>query len=110
VNLLSGLDPRLRPYAQYLLAAVRTVDPGAVITSTRRTYAEQKALWDRWQAGLSKYPAARPGTSDHELGLAFDIDSEPEILAAAGELWERMGGRWGGHFNDPIHFGVKKAQ
>ena|SRR5688572_23019076 len=107
---MSGLDPRLRPYAEYLLAAIRTVDAGAVVTSTRRTRAEQQALYDRWKAGLSRYPVAKPGTSDHELGLAFDIDSEPEVLAAAGQLWESWGGRWGGHYNDPIHFGVRKAE
>lgn len=27
-------------------------------------------------------------------------------LRAAGELWESWGGRWGGRFNDPIHFEV----
>ena len=110
MNNLSGLDPRLRPYAEYLLARIRAVDPGAVVTSTRRTYAEQKALYDRWKAGLSKYPAAVPGTSDHELGLAFDIVADDAVLEAAGALWESMGGRWGGRFKDPIHFGVRKAE
>ena len=36
-----------------------------------RTYAEQKALWDKYGAPR----AARPGTSRHETGLAADVVS-----------------------------------
>lgn len=41
----------------------------------------------------------------HELGRAFDLGGLSEDqLAGLGALWRRMGGVWGGSFNDPIHF------
>jgi len=42
----------------------------------------------------------------HELGLAFDLWVNDETqLADLGQVWEsNMGGVWGGHFKDPIHF------
>lgn len=42
----------------------------------------------------------------HELGLAFDLWINDESqLSDLGEVWEKdMGGVWGGHFKDPIHF------
>ena len=48
-----------------------------------RTRAEQEALWDRRHT--NPYPVARPGTSDHERGLAVDIPRSevPAVLAVA---------------------------
>jgi hypothetical protein len=42
----------------------------------------------------------------HELGLAFDLHINDESqLSDLGQVWEeQMGGVWGGHFRDPIHF------
>ncbi len=41
----------------------------------------------------------------HELGLAFDLHVNDESqLTDLGTVWEQMGGVWGGHFKDPIHF------
>lgn len=41
------------------------------VVSGFRSRAEQQALWDRRH--LNPYPVARPGTSDHERGLAVDV-------------------------------------
>jgi LAS superfamily LD-carboxypeptidase LdcB len=101
-----GLHPQLVPYAEALVAAMRAVDPSTRITSVRRSTTEQARLYRRYLAGLSRFPAAPPGRSKHELGLAFDVVARADTLAAAGALWEKWGGRWGGRFNDPIHFEV----
>lgn len=103
---IAGLVPELRPYAEYLLAAMRAVDPSTRLTSVRRSRTEQSRLYRRYLAGLSLFPAAPPGSSKHEQGLAFDIVARDSTLRAAGALWESWGGRWGGRFNDPIHFEV----
>lgn len=104
--LFSGLQPFLRPYAEELL---RIAGPRAHLTSVRRSRRQQTLLWRRFLAGLSKYPAAPPGTSDHEKGLAFDIYSEDKgLLRYLGQIWESWGGVWGGRFGDDIHFAAPK--
>lgn len=107
----SGLHPSLTPYADYLLAYIRQRDPTARVSSVRRSSSEQRRLYNRFLAGLSIYPAAPPGKSKHEgqpqwggYSVAFDIVANAAALAAGGKLWESWGGRWGGRFNDPIHF------
>jgi hypothetical protein len=40
----------------------------------------------------------------HERRRAIDIEAPLPILTDMGELWEWWGGRWGGRFDDPIHF------
>lgn len=97
---LSGLQRWLQPYAEWLAAQF----PRLQITSVRRSRTDQLKLW--YNRAHNPYPVAPPGTSKHELGLAFDMVGPDDQLRAAGALWERMGGRWGGHFNDPIHFEV----
>jgi hypothetical protein len=63
-------------------------------------------LYRRFLAGQSRFPAAPPGNSAHELGLAFDLWVNDESqLTDLGQVWESyFQGVWGGHFHDPIHF------
>jgi hypothetical protein len=80
------------------------------VTNTKRSRKTQSDLYVAYQAGLSPYPAARPGHSQHELGLALDITTNDRSrLRDAGALWESFGKgfRWGGRFGDPIHFDYK---
>lgn len=99
-----GLHPQLVPYAAALLSFMLARDPSARVTSVKRSRTEQARLYRRYLAGLSLFPAAPPGKSKHEKGIAFDIVARDETLAAAGKIWESWGGRWGGRFKDPIHF------
>jgi len=119
---LNTLQPWFRPYAVYLVRTgkwynqVYDWDRGGgplVVTSTRRTPQEQYRLYQDWLRGKSKIPAAPPGQSMHELGLAFDIArlgidpfTDP-LLNFLGEIWREMGGtylgQWGGG-GDPVHF------
>ena len=52
----------------------------------------------------------------HRLRLAFDINLfnaagtymvDKESHRPLGEYWERMGGTWGGHFDDPNHYSLE---
>lgn len=96
----SGLQPWLRPWAQALVAYF----PQLQITSVRRSRTDQLRLW--YTRANNPYPVAPPGTSKHELGLAWDMVGPSETLALAGRVWESWGGRWGGRFRDEIHFEV----
>lgn len=101
---LQQLIPALRPYANRLLAEAARRGFRVQLTSVRRTTGVQTKLYRDYLAGRSKYPAAPPGHSMHELGRAFDITGTAAQLRSLGSLWESWGGTWGGRFNDPIHF------
>lgn len=106
---LQTLDPRLAPWAKHLYAIGKYYDGRLVVTSARRSPAKQARLYDDYIRGLSKIPAAPPGGSLHQYGLAFDlarIGKSPlgdPLLAYLGRLWESWGGRHGGQ-RDPVHF------
>jgi hypothetical protein len=100
---LSELIPDLQPFARDLLRAAGAAGLMPRITSTRRTYAEQKRLYDRYLAGASEYPAAPPGHSAHEYGYALDMIVSPlSALADVGDWWRQQGGLWGP--GDAVHF------
>jgi hypothetical protein len=96
---LDLLQPWLRPWARKLLATA----PTAVVTSTVRTRTQQARLWRRFKAGLTQFPAAPPGRSSHEYGLAFDVKASDRVLNRLGATWRSWGGIWGGDY-DRIHF------
>jgi hypothetical protein len=75
------------------------------VVSGLRTRAEQEALWERRHT--NPYPVARPGTSDHERGLAIDVSRSAvsELVAVAGSagLCRPL------PETDPVHFVVCAA-
>jgi len=103
---LKRLQPWLMPYAEWLVwaapyAGARTVR----ITSVTRSRAQQRALYRRFLAGRSRFPAAPPGRSKHEYGLAWDMVTEPfSVLDTLGGWWKQLGGTW--NPSDRIHFEV----
>jgi D-alanyl-D-alanine carboxypeptidase len=98
----TALIPQLRPFASELVRAAGAAGLQPRVTSTRRSFSQQKRLYDRYLAGLSPYPAAPPGHSAHEYGFAFDMISLDN--AACGDYWESLGGIWGGRGGDDVHF------
>lgn len=111
--MFSDLIPELRAPARDLVAAAGAAGLQPRVTSTTRSYAQQKRLYDRYLAGMSPYPAAPPGHSAHEYGWAFDMIVSPlDALADVGAYWEQQGGVWGGRIGDDVHFeypGFKEA-
>lgn len=68
----SGVDVSLvDPLASRLLSVLELFGGRVLIISGRRSLAEQQALWDAYLAGGNL--AARPGTSNHERGMAADL-------------------------------------
>lgn len=104
---LSGLQPWLKPYAEWLVSRAGYAGARSVrITSVRRSRAQQSALYSNFLRGRSDYPVAPPGQSKHEYGLAWDMVTEPySALHTLGALWTRRGGEWSP--TDPIHFAAR---
>lgn len=101
---LNDLQPFLRPYARWLVSAAPYAGARSVrVTSVLRSRAQQQLLYSNFLRGRSQYPVAPPGSSKHELGLAFDMVTEPySALATLGAWWRQLGGEWSP--TDPIHF------
>lgn len=75
-----------------------------VITSTVRTRAEQQFLFNMFQRGNTTFPVARPGTSQHERGLAVDLVAiPPSDLPEVVTVMRTVGFRWAGP-SDSVHF------
>ena len=103
--MFEDLIPELQPFAAALVRAAGDAGLLPRVTSTRRSHALQKKLYDRFLSGASQYPALPPGRSAHEYGYAFDLVVSPmSALEDVGYTWEQWGGIWGGHASDPIHF------
>ena len=109
MSTLNDLHPQLVPWAKWIYQLGKSYDPRLVVTSARRSPAKQARLYDKWRRGESAIPAAPPGGSLHEYGLAFDlarIGKDPltdPLLNWLGRVWEHYGGRHGGQ-RDPVHF------
>ena len=109
---LKTLHPQLVPWARWLYQVGKYYDGRLVVTSSRRSARKQWRLWDAWNKGESKIPAAPPGSSLHEIGLAFDlarIGIDPlndPLLNWLGSVWQSVGGQYGGQ-RDPVHFQVR---
>jgi len=101
---LFGLHPELRPAAEALLQLAQESGVRVYINSVRRSRAQQAKLYARYLRGQNPYPVAPPGTSLHELGLAFDISTYPDVLPQLGAIWRSWGGRWSPA--DRVHFSV----
>jgi LAS superfamily LD-carboxypeptidase LdcB len=100
------LDPDFAAAIDELItAALREGIVDAIhIDSGYRSSQEQRRLFAAWKSGKSSLPAAAPGTSYHEVGLAIDVVvSPPGALEDFGLFAESLGFRWGGRFNDPVH-------
>ncbi|HEX6237488.1 MAG TPA: M15 family metallopeptidase [Acidimicrobiales bacterium] len=74
----AGLSPAMRAA---LARADALLGHPVPVVSGLRTRAEQQALWDRRHA--NRYPVARPGTSDHERGMAIDVPASVAVAVAA---------------------------
>jgi hypothetical protein len=92
---------QLRPYFKWLVDVGHKLGLDPRVTSTVRSRAEQQVLYARFLRGQSKFPAAPPGRSLHERGLAIDLVSRDNALL--GQYWKTyIGGRWSP--TDRVHY------
>jgi hypothetical protein len=102
----AGGGGRRAGLAPAMLAALARADgllgDPVTVVSGLRTRSQQEALWEG--RATNPYPVARPGTSDHERGLAIDVprsevDGVRRVAPAAG-LCQPLPA------SDPVHFVV----
>lgn len=91
----------MRPYAEYTLDLAHAYGLQPVITSTFRSWEDQRRLYGRWRRGRSDFPANPPGQSAHGHGLAFDSWVPEEDLPLWTAIREYVG--WRVPSNDAVH-------
>lgn len=106
---LATLDAPTRALAAQLLRS----PPRLAITSARRSYEEQAALYAQGRTAPGPIVTyAPPGTSLHEHGRAFDVaplnsagkphwPEDPALWEAIGKRGEALGLKWGGRWTWP---------
>ena len=101
---LYSLDPRVRYAFQWLLDVANHLGLQPRVTSTLRSREDQARLYRAYLAGTSRFPAAPPGSSLHEHGLAMDLVSTDNALL--GAIWKQYaGGFWSP--KDSVHYDVR---
>jgi RHS repeat-associated protein len=115
VNLPSsekGVIPLLEPYTAEKFNALmddpRVQGMNIHINSMFRVTRHQRELYKDYLNGKMPYKVARPHTSPHEAGLAFDIDvkSLGSDFETFKQIAEEYGFYWEGP-GDPVHFGIR---
>ena len=106
---LLNLHPEVRRRAERLVRYLRQQGYDVTVTSGYRSPKEQEKLYRDYAAcqGAKKgfcIPAARPGRSTHQYGLAIDLvtDAPPE----AREEYARQSGLVYAGASDPVHYDV----
>lgn len=110
-NLLAGIDWRARErFHQLASSFAQRTGLDLQVRSARRTCAEQADLYGigrTYHLGKPPVTYARGCSSWHVLGRAVDADpvdaqgrvrGDCALYTLAGQLWEGMGGVWGGRF------------
>lgn len=99
----SGLAPGMPERLRMLLDTLRGLGYRATYTSGYRSISKQRALYDAWiKRGKRGLPAAPPGSSSHNYGLAVDVSSDApdQVLKFAADV---AGLVWFGP-KDRVHF------
>ncbi|HET7181698.1 MAG TPA: D-alanyl-D-alanine carboxypeptidase family protein [Candidatus Limnocylindrales bacterium] len=93
---LTGSKKTIRAIAvddlRALADAARAAGAPIGVQSSYRSYTEQQAVFDGWVSRLGRTEAltvsARPGHSEHQLGLAIDFRSDPPTPLTLHTDWE----------------------
>ena len=74
------VDASIAPAVRSMIAAAKKDGVDLKITSAHRSRHEQEVLYAKYKAGTGNL-AAKPGTSNHESGLAIDFTNTPGAYA-----------------------------
>lgn len=114
-KVIKNLHPSIQPLARELLSRAANDGLQLVVTSGLRTNDEQARLFAQGRTAPGPVvTAAKPGTSWHNYGLAFDVavlkngnptwPNNENLWLRIGNLGRACGLRWGGDFGDRPHF------
>lgn len=115
---IAKLEPQIQLLARRLLEDARAAGIELVVTQGLRTMEEQAALYAQGRTAPGNIVTkAKPGTSWHNFGLAFDVaivvngqptwPNDEALWSRVGDLGKRLGLEWGGDFasfKDLPHF------
>ena len=118
-RVIATLHARVQPFARALYFAAREHGITMHVISGLRSYDEQAALYARGRTTRGpKVTNARPGHSNHNFGLAFDVGvfegsdylGDSPKYKALGVLGTDLGLEWGGNWRsivDQPHFQMR---
>lgn len=118
---IATLMPEVRPLARALVHKAAAMGMQIRIISGFRTYEEQAALYAQGRSAPGRVITnARPGYSNHNFGIAFDVGvfegkrylGESPKYKAVGALGMDIGLDWGGSWKtrvDEPHFQLRPA-
>jgi hypothetical protein len=107
----SDLHPVFRPWAVALYRGAERAGLNPRVTSTYRSIAEQRILYNRRNRVLSgelpssaqPFPVAVPGRSRHNHRAAFDMVVDRSGRRLVADVWRSWGGFW--TEGDSVHYG-----
>lgn len=83
------------------------------IVSARRSFDEQKELYDTMAPIYGVEKIGIPGMSKHEAGMAIDIKIDKSLSNSikynqVADIWKKIGGCWGGdNIDEYWHFAIE---
>lgn len=106
---IKQLSPKMQAAACTLFEKAHERGLEFHISSGLRTHEQQERIYKTARKGY----AAKPGSSQHELGNAMDIKASPEVKQQLGKIWkDEMGLKWGATFRnapEDWHFDIRPA-
>jgi peptidoglycan L-alanyl-D-glutamate endopeptidase CwlK len=120
-KVIATLLPQVRPIARALVQKAAAAGISIRVISGLRSYEEQAALYAQGRTASGKTVTnARPGYSNHNFGIAFDIGvfegskylPESPKYKAVGALGMDLGLEWGGNWKtivDQPHYQLRPA-
>jgi len=86
------------PYLADMAKAAKNASAGLRVISAYRSYATQVALYDRevqrYGEKIAKRSVARPGHSEHQLGVTIDFGSAKNSSDVSQQFARTAAGRW----------------
>lgn len=98
---MAAVHPLVAAVARNMPRIAAVLGIRAKVTSVVRSRKKQEQLYADYKAGQSFLPAAKPGTSPHEFGLAIDIVTD-DLETLVGFM-RYIGFTWAGP-KDKVHF------
>jgi len=100
-----GLYGPWKQWCDWCLSELERRGYSGTVTSGKRSRAEQSRLYQNYITGRSTLPAAPPGRSAHEYGLALDfVVDQGKNSPQQAKAMDLLRG-WGGELvsGDPVH-------